>query len=123
MHPRCLSRNGTWPLHVHIVRMADCIIRNNVREPVVLYCGDSVLTDTFGWEPSVLWHQAHHCQLWIAKGMPPLGDRVHQIPSYVFIASGDNKEDAAYKHDILVECNFVDAEQIAWQAYVKAEQD
>ena len=55
----------------------------------------------------------------IAKGMPPLGTESSGYPPYVFIASGDNKEDAANKHDILVECNFVDAEQIAWPAYVK----
>ena len=34
----------------------------------------------------------------------------------------DQKHDEVVKHDILVECNFVDPEQIAWPAYVKAEQ-
>ena len=46
-------------------------------------------------------------------------DRVQWLPAYVYTASGDQKRDELVKHDILVECNFVDQRQIAWPAYVK----
>ena len=49
-------------------------------------------------------------------------DRVKWLPAYVYEASGEKELDDFVKHDILVECNFVDAEQIAWPSYVKAEQ-
>ena len=49
-------------------------------------------------------------------------DRVQWLPAFVFLASRDKNQDELTKHDILVECNFVEPEQIAWPAYVKAEQ-
>jgi hypothetical protein len=44
------------------------------------------------------------------------------LPAYVYLQSSKKKEDEQVKLDILVECNFVNPEQISWPAYVKAEQ-
>ena len=112
------KRESARPFHIE--RMADSIIRNSVREPVVLYCGDSGKTEL--WDGNRRFYGTKHIIKQDRQGYAAARDRVQWIPAYVFIASGDNKEDAANKHDILVECNFVDAEQIAWPAYVKAEQ-
>ena len=40
----------------------------------------------------------------------------------MYLPSGSPQEDAQVKLDILVECNFVNAEQIPWPAYVKDQQ-
>ena len=37
-------------------------------------------------------------------------DRVQWLPAFVFLTSGDKNEDDLTKHDILVECNFVEPE-------------
>ena len=65
--------------------------------------------------PSTSWNEDR-------EGYVDARDRVQWLPAFVFLTSGDKGEDDLTKHDILVECNFVEPEQIAWPAYVKAEQ-
>lgn len=104
----------------HIERMADSIIRNSVREPIILYYCDDGTTEL--WDGNRRFYGTKHIMKEDHEAYVDARDRVQWLPAFVFIASGDNREDALTKHDILVECNFVEPEQIAWPAYVKAEQ-
>ena len=103
----------------HIERIADSIIRNSVREPIVLYYRDS---RTELWDGNRRFYGTKHIMKEERAGYVDARDRVQWLPAYVYTASGDQKHDELVKHDILVECNFVEPEQISWPAYVKAEQ-
>ena len=104
----------------HIERMADSILRNSVREPVILYyCGND---KTELWDGNRRFYGTKHIMKENRPSYVEARARVQWLPAYVFLAGGDSKQDISIKHDILVECNFVDPEQIAWPAYVKAEQ-
>ena len=104
----------------HIKRMADSIIRNSVREPIILYCRDDGTTEL--WDGNRRFYGTKHIMEVDGEGYVGARDRVQWLPAFAFLSSGDKSEDDLAKHDILVECNFVDPEQIAWPAYVKAEQ-
>ncbi len=104
----------------HIERMADNIVRNNIREPIILYyLGDS---RTELWDGNRRFYGTKHIMAVDREDYLDARQRVQWLPAYVFIPTGDEEEDGHVKHDILVECNFVDPEQIPWPAYVKAEQ-
>ena len=104
----------------HIERMADSIIRNSIREPIILHYGDDGNTEL--WDGNRRFYGTKHIMKQGRDCYVDARDRVQWLPAFVFIASGDKLENERIKHDILVECNFVDPEQIAWPAYVKAEQ-
>ena len=105
----------------HIERIANNIARNDVREPIILYHRD-------GKGPAELWdgnrrfYGLKYIMMTEREDYKEARVRLQWIPAYVFISSGDPVEDQRIKHDILVECNFVESEQIAWPSYVKAEQ-
>lgn len=105
----------------HIERIANNITRNDVREPIILYHRD-------GKGPADLWdgnrrfYGLKHIMKTEREDYKEARTRLQWIPAYVFISSGDMVEDLRIKHDILVECNFAEPEQIAWPNYVKAEQ-
>ena len=104
----------------HIERMADSIIRNSVREPIILcYWGDS---KTELWDGNRRFYGTKHIMTVDQEECLEARERVQWLPAYVFMPTGNVKEDNRVKHDILVECNFVESEQISWPAYVKAEQ-
>ena len=103
----------------HIERIADSIIRNSVREPIVLYYRDSRIEL---WDGNRRFYGTKHIMKDDRAGYVDARDRVQWLPAYVYTASGDQEHDELVKHDILVECNFVEPEQISWPAYVKAEQ-
>ena len=113
------KRESVRPFHIE--RMADSIIRNSVREPIILYYCDNGTTEL--WDGNRRFYGTKHI---MKKDDCPdyvdARDSVQWLPAYIFIASGDKSQDDLAKHDILVECNFVEPEQIAWPAYVKAEQ-
>ena len=104
----------------HIERMADSILRNSVREPVILYYRENDKVEL--WDGNRRFYGTKHIMMEDRPTYVDARERVQWLPAYVFTASGDNTYDATIKHNILVECNFVDPEQIAWPAYVKAEQ-
>ena len=104
----------------HIQRMADSIIRNSVREPIILYYRDDGTTEL--WDGNRRFYGTKHIMKEDREGYVDARDRVQWLPAFVFLSSGGQSEDDLTKHDILVECNFVEPEQIAWPAYVKAEQ-
>ena len=104
----------------HIERIADSILRNNVREPLILYYDDNGRTEL--WDGNRRFYGTKHIMKEDRASYVDARDRIQWLPAYVFIASEDKRQDDPIKHDILVECNFVDPEQIAWPAYVKAEQ-
>jgi len=104
----------------HIERIADNIVRNSVREPIILYyLGDS---RTELWDGNRRFYGTKHIIKVDREGYVDVRQRVQWLPAYVFMPTGDAQEDERVKHDILVESNFVDPEQISWPAYVKAEQ-
>ena len=112
------KRESARPFHIE--RIADSILRNSVREPIILYYRDNTRTEL--WDGNRRFYGTKHIMKEDRASYVDARDRVQWLPAYVFIASGDNCQDDLIKHDILVECNFVDPEQIAWPAYVKAEQ-
>lgn len=104
----------------HIERMSDSIVRNKVREPIILYyLGDS---RTELWDGNRRFFGTKHIMTVEREDYVEARKTGQWIPAYVFLATDDVQEDARIKLDILVECNFVAPEQIPWPAYVKAEQ-
>ena len=103
----------------HIERMADSIVRNSVREPIILYYLGNGRTEL--WDGNRRFYGTKHIMAVDREGYLDARQRVQWLPAYVFIPTGE-EDDRHVKHDILVECNFVDPEQIPWPAYVKAEQ-
>jgi len=111
-------RESRRPFHVE--RIADSIVRNNIREPIILgYLGDSRAEL---WDGNRRFYGAKHVMKAENNGYEAARPRVQWLPAYVYVPSGDPEADKSIKHDILVECNFVEPEQIPWPAYVKAEQ-
>ena len=104
----------------HIERMAGSIARNNVREPIILYCLDGNRSEL--WDGNRRYYGAKHVMAVDSEEYISARERIQWLPAYVFVPTGDAEEDSKVKHDILVECNFVNPEQIPWPAYVKAEQ-
>ena len=104
----------------HVARMADSIIRNSVREPIILYYCENGTAEL--WDGNRRFYGTKHIMKEERAEYVGARDRVQWMPAFVFFTSGDKSEDERIKHDILVECNFVEPEQIAWPAYVKAEQ-
>ena len=111
-------RESARPFHVE--RMASSIIRNSVREPIILYYCDDGAGEL--WDGNRRFYGTKHIMKEGREDYVDARDRVQWLPAFVFLTSGDKNEDDLTKHDILVECNFVEPEQIAWPAYVKAEQ-
>ena len=105
----------------HIERIANNITRNEIREPIILYYRN-------GKGPAELWdgnrrfYGLKHVMKVDREDYKEARARLQWVPAYVFVSTGDTAQDKLVKHDILVECNFVEAEQIAWPSYVKAEQ-
>jgi hypothetical protein len=105
----------------HVERIANNIARNDIKEPIILYYLD-------GKGPAELWdgnrrfYGLKHIMKTEREDYKEARPRLQWVPAYVFVSSGDMAEDLRIMHDILVECNFVDPEQIAWPHYVKAEQ-
>ncbi len=104
----------------HIARMSDNIVRNSVREPIIVnYLGNG---KTELWDGNRRFFGTKHIMTTDIEAYVNARETAQWIPAYVYLSSGDAEEDGRTKHDILVECNFVEAEQIPWPAYVKAEQ-
>ena len=102
----------------HIKRMADNIVRNAVREPIIIsYLGNG---KTELWDGNRRFFGTKH--IMTADGYIEAREMAQWLPAYVYLPSGSEQEDERVKLDILVECNFVNPEQIPWPAYVKAEQ-
>ena len=101
-------------------RMADSIVRNSVREPIILYHRKNDRTEL--WDGNRRFYGTKHIMKENREGYADARHRVKWLPAYVLVSGEDEEQDTAVKHDILVECNFVDPEQIPWPAYVKAEQ-
>ena len=102
----------------HIKRMADSIVRNNVREPIIIcYRGNG---DTELWDGNRRFFGTKH--IMADDAYVEVRQTAQWLPAYVYLPSGNAHEDAQVKLDILVECNFVEPEQISWPSYVKAEQ-
>ena len=112
------SREADRPFHIE--RMANSISRNNVREPVILYHLSDSRTEL--WDGNRRFYGTKHVMAVDSREYIDARERVQWLPAYVFMSTGDTDEDDKVKHDILVECNFVNPEQIPWPAYVKAEQ-
>ena len=110
------SRDSARPFHVK--RMADNIVRNSIREPIIVsYLGDG---KTELWDGNRRFFGTKH--IMTAAGYEAAREAAQWLPTYVYLPSGDEEEDQQIKLDILVECNFVNPEQIPWPAYVKAQQ-
>ena len=101
-------------------RIANNIVRNQVREPIILYYNGKEAGEL--WDGNRRYYGSKHIMKVDNDEYIEARGRVQWLPAYVFRSTGDSAEDQLIKHDILVECNFVDAEQIAWPNYVKAEQ-
>ena len=104
----------------HIERMADSIMRNSVREPIILYYRGVSKTEL--WDGNRRFYGTKHIMAVDREDFLKARARVQWLPAYVFMPTGNVQEDTRVKHDILVECNFVLPEQISWPAYVRAEQ-
>ena len=110
------TRDSARPFHIK--RMADSIVRNAVREPIIVaYLGDG---KTELWDGNRRFFGTKH--IMTADGYQEAREEARWLPAYVYLPSGKDQEDQQVKLDILVECNFVSPEQISWPAYVKAEQ-
>ena len=104
----------------HISRMSDSIVRNSVREPIIVhYLGSG---KTALWDGNRRFFGTKHIMIVDRPEYVGVRATAQWIPAYVYLSSGDTQKDVQTKHDILVECNFVDPEQIPWPNYVKAEQ-
>ena len=110
------TRDSARPFHIE--RMADSIIRNSVREPIIIcYLGDG---KTELWDGNRRFFGTKHIMK--ADDHADARQTAQWLPAYVYLPSDKPQEDEQAKLDILVECNFVNPEQIPWPAYVKAEQ-
>lgn len=103
-----------------IVRIANNIARNQLREPIILYCNGKKTAEL--WDGNRRYYGSKHILRVDTDDYIEARGRVQWLPAYIFSSTGNAAEDQSIKHDILVECNFVDAEQIAWPSYIKAEQ-
>lgn len=103
-----------------IVRIANNIARNQLREPIILYCNGKKTAEL--WDGNRRFYGSKHIMRADTGDYIEARGRVQWLPAYIFSSTGNAAEDQSIKHDILVECNFVDAEQIAWPSYIKAEQ-
>lgn len=103
-----------------IERIANNIVRNQVREPIILYCNGKQTAEL--WDGNRRYYGSKYITKVDKEEYIEARERVQWLPAYVFLSTGDPAKDQLTKHDILVECNFVDPEQIAWPSYVKAEQ-
>ena len=110
------NRDSAKPFHIK--RMADSIVRNNVREPVIICYRGGGQTEL--WDGNRRFFGTKH--IMANDGYYEARQTAQWLPAYVYLPSGDSQEDEQVKLDILVECNFVNAEQIPWPAYVKAQQ-
>ena len=110
------NRDSAKPFHIK--RMADSIVRNNVREPIIICYREDGSTEL--WDGNRRFFGTKH--IMADDTYSEVRQAAQWLPTYVYLASGDVQEDALVKHDILVECNFVSPEQISWPNYVKAEQ-
>ncbi len=109
-------RESTKPFHIN--RMANSIVRNNVREPIIIcYRGNG---DTELWDGNRRFFGTKH--IMADDGYADARQTAQSLPAYVYLPSGNTQEDEQVKLNILVECNFVNPEQIPWPNYVKAEQ-
>ena len=104
----------------HIARMSDNIVRNGVREPIIVHYLGGGKTEL--WDGNRRFFGTKHIMTVDLEDYVKARQTAQWIPAYVYLSSGDGQKDEETKHDILVECNFVEAEQIPWPAYVKAEQ-
>ena len=110
------SRDSARPFHVK--RMADSIVRNSVREPIIVsYLGGG---KTELWDGNRRFFGTRY--IMATPGYEDSRADAKWLPAYVYLPIGDDQVDRQVKLDILVECNFVNPEQIPWPAYVKAEQ-
>ena len=114
------KKDGNLSAPSTIERMANSIIRNSIREPIILHHDEDGNTEL--WDGNRRFYGTKHIMKQGRDGYADARGRVQWLPALVFIGSGDKLEDERIKHDILVECNFVEPEQIAWPAYIKAEQ-
>lgn len=112
------SRNSRKPFQVK--RIADSIVRNGVREPIIVYYPGPGKAEL--WDGNRRFFGTKHIMTTDLPEYIGARPRVAWVPAYVLMSTGDVSADQAVKHDILTECNFVEAEQIVWPAYVKAEQ-
>ena len=112
------KRDSDKPFQIE--RMSDSIVRNNVREPIIVhYIGDR---KTELWDGNRRFFGTKHIMTVEREEYAAVRNLAQWVPAYVYLSSGDTQKDVQTRHDILVECNFVDPEQIPWPAYVKAEQ-
>lgn len=112
------SRESRKPFQIE--RIANNIIRNEVREPIILFCNGKPAAEL--WDGNRRYYGSKHIMKEDKEEYIKARERVKWLPAYIFHSTGNPAEDQLIKHDILVECNFVDAEQIAWPNFVKAEQ-
>ena len=112
------TRDSAKPFHIK--RMADNIVRNSVREPIIVYYLGGNKTEL--WDGNRRFFGTKHIMTVEHEDYIKVRQTAQWIPAYVYLGSGNDQEDALIKHDILVECNFVNPEQISWPNYVKAEQ-
>ena len=95
------KRDSARPFHIE--RIADSIIRNNVREPIIIcYLGDG---KTELWDGNRRFFGTKH--IMETHEHADARQMAQWLPAYVYLPSGRAKEDEQVKHDILVECNFV----------------
>lgn len=104
----------------HIERIARSIMRNGIREPIILHHQGDGKAEL--WDGNRRFYGAKHIMATEDGDYVAARARIKWLPAYVYVSSGDLEEDTRIKHDILVECNFVEPEQISWPNYVKAEQ-
>ena len=110
------KRDSAKPFHVK--RMADSIVRNNVREPIIICDLGGGKTEL--WDGNRRFFGTKH--IMAADDYVEARKTAQWLPVYVYLPSDNSEEDQQVKLDILVECNFVNPEQIPWPAYVKAQQ-
>lgn len=104
----------------HIERIANNIVRNNVREPIILYYAGNNSAEL--WDGNRRFYGLKLIMNTDMSEYVEARSRLQWVPAYVFMTTGDTEEDLRVKHDILVECNFVSPEQIPWPNFVKAEE-
>ena len=85
----------------HVARMADSIIRNSVREPIILYYCENGTAEL--WDGNRRFYGTKHIMKEERAEYVGARDRVQWMPAFVFFTSGDKSEDERIKHDILVE--------------------
>jgi hypothetical protein len=112
------SRDSKKPFQLE--RIANNIVRNQVREPIIIYCNGKETGEL--WDGNRRYYGSKHIMKVDKDEYIEARERTQWLPAYIFQSTGDREEDQLTKHDILVECNFVNPEQIPWPSYVKAEQ-